>query len=317
MSVSWTCRRFFGSHSQLKTAKTAVHHIEIIKSDSATLKRIPIADLVNEVSDLLPHQGILENFIHHNPLKHLESIPFNDAIDFMHKLEMYMSPSERLLSLVDVDPRKRVNEALADLSSVFLDRGAAKWAPGFRHKGFLYFFASLEVLGFAPWRKYARSVAQRILELEQINKDAIPSLSETIIQENLEFFDVPRDDWGPAIHAMASELRGWAGMFTRMESHPNEAPPDTTVRLLDFCAVQSILSRSSMEALARQFGWKESEISFGMWLKRAPTLRPASQDTMGHSSAISYLDQNAERREALENDFEHAILHSIGTNKVQ
>jgi len=70
---------------------------------------------------------------------------------------------ERMSVTLGVDPRKRANEALADLSSSFLDRGAAKWTPAFRDRGFLFFFATLEGLGCAPWRKFARAEAKRIL----------------------------------------------------------------------------------------------------------------------------------------------------------
>ena len=38
----------------------------------------------------------------------------------------FMSPGEMMFALTEIDPRKRVNEALVDLAAVFLDRGAAK-----------------------------------------------------------------------------------------------------------------------------------------------------------------------------------------------
>ena len=66
--------------------------------------------------------GILENFVHHNPLESLQSINFRDAISGVLELEAYMSPGERVLSLTDVDPRKRANEALVGISAAFLDR---------------------------------------------------------------------------------------------------------------------------------------------------------------------------------------------------
>ncbi len=81
---------------------------------------------------------------------------FKDAIEYAHYLETYMSPGERAINLVDFDSRERVKEALVDLCSAFLDRQTAKWSYRHRHKGFLYFYASLENLGFAPWRRGAR-----------------------------------------------------------------------------------------------------------------------------------------------------------------
>lgn len=309
--------RFFNALSQPQPNIKPLPEPVNIKVDlDGPQKRITPIDLtVKNVAHLLPHQPILENFIHHNPLRHFEWLPFHSALDHVRWFESYKSPGERFLELTHVDPRKRVNESLSDLCSSFLDKGAAKWTPGFRDKGFLYFFASLEGLGFAPWRKHARQVAQRILNTK--NND-LASLALPIIQENLEFFGIPPEDWERAIFSMLSELRGWAGMFERMESHPNEVPPHTTVRLLDFCAVQSILSRSSIEALARQLGWKESKQPFHVFLSKILTLRVDSSvrssvhDFTPHDSSIAYVDQNAERREALELEFEHALLHSIG-----
>ena len=60
--------------------------------------------------------------MHHNPLESLQSINFRDAISGVLELEAYMSPGERVLSLTDVDPRKRANEALVGISAAFLDR---------------------------------------------------------------------------------------------------------------------------------------------------------------------------------------------------
>ena len=206
-------------------------------------------------TDLLPNQGILENFVHHNPLEVFEDRPFREALEHAHKLESYMSPAERVFTQVHVDPRKRVMEALSDLGSAFLDRGAAKWSSESRSRGFLYWFASLETLGFARWRRHARKAARRLMPmLEACGKDERRSqaIAEMVLRENLEWMGVPKTEWSLAIRAMMLEVRGWAGMFHRMETHPNEVPDETLVRLIDFCSVQSILARSSIEAIARQ-----------------------------------------------------------------
>jgi hypothetical protein len=149
-----------------------------------------VALVVAQVAHLLPHQGVLENFVHHNPLHDLEAMPFRDALRYMDDLSSYKSPGERLFLIYKVDPRRRVNAALSDLSATFLDRGAAKWRPPYREKGFLFFFATLEGLGFAKWRRYARNEADRILEA---GPGKLDGLAETIVRENLEFFGIPRE----------------------------------------------------------------------------------------------------------------------------
>jgi hypothetical protein len=48
--------------------------------------------LLDLAIELLPHQGILENFVHHNPLSHLETMKWKEALEYAVKLESYMSP---------------------------------------------------------------------------------------------------------------------------------------------------------------------------------------------------------------------------------
>ena len=212
-----------------------------------------IAQSIKDASTTLPQQAILENFVHHNPYEHLQSLPFKTAIDLVHALESHPSPAARVFQLKHVDPRKRVNEAMVDLCSVFLDRGAAKWAPRFRHKGFLHFFATLEGLGFAPWRRHARSAANDVLSSLVVagegrrNKDGDGDIdvgndslavAELVIQDTLQYLHTCVPSSGQqqqqqveveveTVRAMLMELRGWAGMFKRMESHPAEAPTNT------------------------------------------------------------------------------------------
>jgi uncharacterized protein YbcC (UPF0753/DUF2309 family) len=279
---------------------------------SPQVQPLTLLDAVEAAADLLPDQAILENFIHHNPLKHFECMKFREALEHVHRLESYMSPAERVFLKVHIDPRKRVNEALVDLSAVFLDRGAAKWAPKFRDKGFLLFFASLESLGFALWRKQARVTAERILAQYNEGKD-LQAITEDIVQEHLEFFGVPKEDYTYLMRSMLLELRGWAGMFHRMQDHPEEAPMNVNVRLIDFLAVQMIFTRSSIEDLGRQLDW-DAKKPLADVLSHIPVFRnPKKEEPCLHASAIAYVDQHSEKREALETEFKHALVHAIGT----
>lgn len=191
-------------------------------ADSYHTSSTPISDSIEKAAILLPTQAILQNFVHHNPLEHLQHMSFKSANDLVHDLESNLSPSERVLALTGIDPRKRVNESIADLSSSFLDRGAAKWAPRHREQGFLFFFASLENLGIALWRKHARlSAAEILLKFEtepQTNDLALQFLNRNITELDAN------DDHTSAIRSMLLEQRGWAGMFRRMEKFPSEAP---------------------------------------------------------------------------------------------
>ena len=268
---------------------------------------------LDKARDILPNQSILENFVHRNPLKSFEDThSFESALTLAHDQEVVMSLSERIYVQTFFDPRKRVREAIVELSSVFLDRGAAKWTlPRRQREGFLMLFADLENLGFAPWRAHARVVAKDVafsLTDDSTTCD-IESLAASIICENLRYFGIPEEEWDVNICAMLLEVRGWAGMFHRMESCAIEAPKGATVRLIEFAAVHSIFSRASMGSCT---GWNIRKT-----LKSsASKIRPQSLEP-AHPSAISFLNQDLERRKLLEHDFERTLIHAIGEQPIQ
>ena len=258
---------------------------------------------VADASRVLPNQPILGNFVHHNPLQPFETMQFDAAIEAIAQLELHLSPGARAEIVLNFDPRKRTNEALSDLSSAFLDRGAAKWTSQHRGRGFLYFFALHESLGIPPWRKHARFAAKRILKMMERGWTSA-DIAELILRENLESFVViPESEWNATVRAMLLEVRGWAGMFHRMASHPEEAPEDAKVSLLEFAAVQSILTRASLGSAS---GWDIATL-----LRGTPNTRNDIEDRQQHSSSIAFVNQSSGEREALELEFERTLLHAI------
>jgi hypothetical protein len=246
-----------------------VSPVDITSQDA---QEVPFGQVLREAARLLPHQAILENFVHRNPLEVLQDMDFFEAQAHMRKVLSHPSPGARLYALVDSDPRKRANAALVELASVFLDRGAAKWAAPHREKGFLYFFAELEgaVLFPCSWRAPARAVGRSILRklagVADLDLSALAdSLAAEIICENLVALGAQKANLGPTISAMLFDMQGYSGMFQRMEQHPEEAPESSSspsgrirVRLIDFMAVHSIFQRASIEALARDAVCKPS-----------------------------------------------------------
>jgi len=103
-------------------------------------------------------------------------------------------------------------------------------------------------------------------------------LSERIVRETLDYYGIPSEERGSAIRSTLLDLRGWAGMFRRMEKRSSEQPKDTLVRLVDFCAVQMILTRASMEGLALQSGYKSSSESFASFLAKSPVWRSTDEE---------------------------------------
>ena len=131
------------------------------KPTRRTARKPALLDVMHDASDLLSHQAIMENFVHHNPWEALQGMDWSDALESVEDKGKFMSPGERISTLAALDPRTRANRAMAELGAPFLDRGLAKWEAPSRERGFLFFFASLEDLGFAPWRAHAATNANR------------------------------------------------------------------------------------------------------------------------------------------------------------
>ena len=162
----------------------------------------------------------------------------------------------------------------------------------------------------ASWRKHARDTASWVsLATAGAKGDprASAELSESIIQDNLRFFGIPQNEHDKALFSMLTELRGWAGMFHRMQTVPVEAPPDVLVRILDFAAVQSILTRSSIEHAALSAGWN-GRTPFNEWLRRQEEKAEEDiyvvSDDVRTASTVATVDQSSESRVALEQEFE-------------
>jgi len=251
----------------------------------------PFADVLKNAARLLPHQAVLENFVHHNPWEMLQDMDFFEAQAHVRKVLSAASPGARLTSLIHSDPRKRANAALVELAAVFFDRGAAKWAAPYRDKGFLYFFSELEGAILVPcvWRGPARSAARHVLA-QLVGNRAVDghslydSLAEQLIQENLEALGTPESGMQATLTAMLWDMQGYASMFNRMEMHPNEAPSDVSsptgrirVRLIDFVAVLCILQRASTEALAMEAGCPHTS-ELGKFLDAVPRWRESAMD---------------------------------------
>ena len=286
-------------------------------------------DIVHEAGDLLSHQAIMENFVHHNPWESLQGMDFYDALESVSKKQEYMSPGERLSSLAPLDPRVRANKAIAELGAPFLDRGLAKWEAPNRERGFLYFFASLEGLGSVPWRSGARDAAKLIMQRYSANPELdSEQLVYAIIEENLSMLEENPAEWEQTTRAMLLDLPGWAGMFKRMQEHPSEGPATCLdgvcqlidVKLAEFLAVHLILTRSSIEAMAIKEGWEPEFESLSGFLAPIGTKRKGERlifgmgkemDSLQNPSGLATPIQNFNMMESLENEYARVTLKSI------
>ena len=86
-------------------------------------------------------------------------------------------------------------------------------------------------------------------------------------------------------------------MFARMQERIDEAPSAVRgqIRLVEFAAVQMVLMRASVEALALESGWDNSLASFHGWLTQFPEPSTGSSLGLEHPSAIASVNQQADR----------------------
>ena len=267
---------------------------------------------LQRASDILPHQGILQSFVHRNPLLHFEHLPFDAAVEQVHELERYLSPGQRVLHLTGVNPSKRVGEAVVDLVSVFLDHSGAKWTPSFRHHGFLRFFARLEGCGMAPWRSHARAVALRLSSAlpNSASDSDVRLAAASILRETLEWCGTTAGSPNAAhtLQAIMLELRGWAALVHAMEMDASQAPKGVPVNLVEFCAVQCILLRSSCESAAAYCGWDAHREPFAVWLSAAPHVSPHTSHGSKQVRGCNPIDLNFLNLHT----YMHACMHRHG-----
>ncbi len=58
-------------------------------------KTTPFANVFEEAGALLPKQGTLTHFVHHNPWEMLQHMTWDDALAHVHAVSCYMSPGDR------------------------------------------------------------------------------------------------------------------------------------------------------------------------------------------------------------------------------
>ena len=192
-----------------------------------------------------------------------------------------------LVALGGDDTDVAVHGELIRLSSGFLDHGQAHATLPHRDRGFLPAVSALYAAG-APAPRACRGA-----EADLGAVAATPVSAETLIRQNLEALGVRGDNIEPFLFATALALPGWAGMFSRLERHPDEHEGEIPPTLAEFLAVRLILEshairrvaaergvsvewphlRSLAPSLAPRAAWLDASILW--WAARAAGLGPA------------------------------------------
>jgi len=169
---------------------------------------------------------------------------------------------------IDVDAT--LNQELQRAAASFLDQGQAlSTLPGREH-GFLVAVARLFAAGASDPR-FAPGVAEAFRAIAATDLGA-----EQVIEEALIDLGVDDGDTDDFIVATLLALPGWAGMFSRLERHPEELlHASVPVRLADFLAVRLVYQRLAVKKACAVAGlpyaWREL---------RVMPLPPSSRDAI-------------------------------------
>lgn len=152
---------------------------------------------------------------------------------------------DALVTLGCDDPDVVVHSELVRLCSVFLDHGQALSRMPHRDMGFLNAVDRLFETGSSEPRG-CKGVSADMRRIVQSNMTA-----DDVIHESLEALGVSPDETESFLLSTALALPGWAGMFSRLERHPEEHEGERTVRLADLLAVRLIYDLRAAGQIAR------------------------------------------------------------------
>lgn len=163
-----------------------------------------------------------------------------------------------------------VHAELVRLSSGFLDQGQARDVMPGRGRGFLHAVAALYASGARPPRG-----------CEGVREDFAHIAAEgcaatVVIEDALDALQVPAESREEYLLAVALSLRGWAGMFGRLERHPDENVGGPPCSLAEYMAVRMVFERQAVAGACARAGfpvaWEALRASVPAPAMRAPEL---------------------------------------------
>src|SRR5438132_1417395 len=164
-----------------------------------------LTDVIDELADLLPAQGPISIFIHHNTLHAFEHLPFEEAVELAGErlgCEPFLAESRyrdklasgRILAR-DVDALLRLQLGARGADDVagagYLDQGLAPWSMPFKDRGihgcFLEIYGAPLATHCGPW---ARQLPGLVADDHVLGRNALAS-----IEYSLGDLGVAEDEW--------------------------------------------------------------------------------------------------------------------------
>lgn len=157
---------------------------------------------------------------------------------------------DALLHLAGIDTDDWIHPVLIRWCAAFLDGGTAYWPMPLREQGFYRSVRRLEAQPALLRPRWAGRAGKLFASLERRDADA-----ETACREALDELGVGPDRYDEYIESTLRALRGFAGMFRRLEGDVDPHAPARPT-LLDFLAVRLTYERCAARAAAAEAGFR-------------------------------------------------------------
>lgn len=152
-----------------------------------------------------------------------------------------------VLQVAYEDSDVALHEELQRLSAAFLDQGQALSAMPARELGFFAAVAAMYEAKTSPPR-FALGVEQDFVAWAK-------TPPEEVLQQLMTALSVPEAEQESFLLAECLALPGWAGMFNRLEHHPQDLiHHPVPARLCDFLAVRLVFEHRALQRLCKRLG---------------------------------------------------------------
>jgi uncharacterized protein YbcC (UPF0753/DUF2309 family) len=151
---------------------------------------------------------------------------------------------DALVSLGAPDSDVVVNAEMVRLSAGFLDQGQARDAMPGRFRGFLAAVSAL----YASGARAPRGCELVVEDFAKIAREG--TAPERVIAAALDRLKVGEGEREEYLLSVALSLRGWAGMFARLERQPADHPGGPPTSLADHLAVRMVFESRAVARVA-------------------------------------------------------------------
>jgi len=188
---------------------------------------------------------------------------------------------DALLALGAADADVVVNAEMVRLSAGFLDQGQARDAMPGRFRGFLAAVSAL----YASGARAPRGCESVVEDFSKIAREG--TAPERVIAMALDRLKVSEPEREEYLLAVALSLRGWAGMFARLERQPADHPGGPPTTLAEHLAVRMVFESRAVARVAidAHFPIAWTDLRNRVPAKRAPDLREAALALWGLARA--------------------------------